>query len=154
MELNTVTVRDLIQEARTVPVYRGDGSFELSHFIQEVETIINLLEDEGTKSYVFRIFITKIQGEAAVSIRRFLSDEVTWSVIKEQLIKTFGVWESFLKLKEKADSTKFTIVSQYYKDLLKFLDQLNLKYNLESNKPLEFRPIHFRKNFKQTSTLG
>lgn len=140
MALTSITVKDIINEARAVPAYRGDGTYELSHFISEVETLIGMVTDNAAKQYIFRILTTKIQGDAAVSIRRIQTQNPDWETIKKQLIKSFGVQETYLKLKEKADSTRFINVSQYYEELSKILDKLNVKYNLDVEKPIDFKP--------------
>lgn len=138
--MDSIGLKELINEARAVPAFKGDGSYELCHFIQEVETLVRMAPDDATKAYIFRILITKLQGKAATSIRRLMHQTVTWEGVKSQLIKSFGVQETYLKLKEKADSIKFFTVSQYYNELLVVLDKLNLKYNLDSDKPIEFKP--------------
>ncbi|XP_055381998.1 uncharacterized protein LOC129612433 [Condylostylus longicornis] len=57
------------------------------------------------KSYLKNTILSKIQGEAAISIRRL--ENATWDEIKTQLTKSFGIPESYLKLKEMADAVKF-----------------------------------------------
>ena len=52
VERGIVTNRDLITEARSVPVFRGTDSFELTHFINEVETITALATEENLKAYL------------------------------------------------------------------------------------------------------
>lgn len=140
MALNSITVKDVINEARSVPVFKGDGTYELSHFIKEVETLIGMVTDDAAKQYIFRILTTKIQGNAAESVRRITNQNPSWEIIKTQLIKSFGVQETYLKLKEKADSIRFINVSQYYEELIKILDKLNLKYSLDTEKPIDFKP--------------
>lgn len=142
---NHITVKDLITEARSVPVFRGDGSSELSSFLSEAENIASLAIEQNSKNYIYNIFIAKLQGEAAMSIRR-LPDDRNWETIKQQLIKSFGVQESYLKLKDKADGVKFSNVSQFYKELRDILDKLNLKYKLDSEKPTEFKPQNNEKS--------
>lgn len=136
MAVNTITSKDLITEARAVPIFRGDDTYELSHFIRETETIIGLTPDQGLKAYLLNILMTKIQGPAAISIRRL--ETGTWDQVKNQLKRSFGVQQPYLKLKEEADSIKFYNVSQYYYDLVKVLDKLNLKYRLDDDSPTEF----------------
>lgn len=134
-----ITLQDLMREARSVPTYRGDGTYELSSYLSEAEAIIGLAPDENTRTYILNIIATKLQGEAAMSIRG-LPDARTWLMIKTQLIKSFGVQETYLKLKDKADNIKFSNVSQYYYELRSILDKLNLKYKLDPRGPVEFNP--------------
>ena len=143
-DLNIVTNRDLITEARSVPVFRGTDTFELSHFITEVETITGLAQEANLRNYLTNILLTKIQGPAAQSIRRL--GTATWEQIKTQLKRSFGVQQSYLKLKEEADAVKYVNVSQYYKELIQCLDKLNLKYQLDDTKPEEFSAANNEKS--------
>lgn len=135
-KMTEINVKDLINDARSVPSFRGDDTFELTNFINEVEAILNSTQDANAKKYLQNILTSKIQGPAAVAIRRIQDN--TWDSIKNQLKKSFGVRESYLRLKEEADSIKFHTVSQIYSDLSKILDKLNLKYKLDDSKPIEY----------------
>lgn len=141
---NVATLRDLIKEARTVPAFTGNDTYSLSSYIREVETLVGMVNDENQKAYISRILYAKIQGEAAVSIRRLHNP--SWLEVKNQLIKSFGVNESYLKLKEQADQINVKNVSDLYSKLNCILDKLNLKYQLESDSPYEFSPHHNEKS--------
>ncbi|XP_055386956.1 repetitive organellar protein-like [Condylostylus longicornis] len=118
MALDSISTRDLIMEARSIPIFNGDGTFELTAFIREADAIIGLTADVALKSYLKNIILSKIQGEAAISIRRL--ENATWDEIKTQLTKSFGIPESYLKLKEMADAVKFI--------------------NLDPDSPIDFKP--------------
>lgn len=141
---NETTLRDIIKEARNVPAFTGDNSYPLSAFIKEFETLVGMVTDENQKTYISRILYGKIQGDAATSIRRLLNP--SWIEVKNQLIKSFGVSESYLNLKEQADHTNSRNVSELYFKLKKILDKLNLKYHLEAESPYEFAPHNNEKS--------
>lgn len=142
--MTTLTFKDVISEARAVPMFTGSDAFSLTAFLREAETLCELVTEPVSKAYVTRIILSKIQGEAAVAIRRLL--DPTWIQIKSQLIKSFGVNESYLNLKEQADQMNCRNVSQLYNLLSALLDKLNLKYVLDSSKPLEFQPSNNEKS--------
>jgi hypothetical protein len=135
-----ITFRDVIIEARSVPVFDGSDTYSLYSFIKEVESLLDILTEDTQKNYVTRILLGKIQGPAAAAVRRL--DSTTWNDIKEQLIKCFGVTESYLDLKEKADNINSKNVSELYHSLSNILDKLNHKYQLDEEKPIEFQPKH------------
>lgn len=138
MALASLTLKDLVVETRAIPPFTGENSYPLSSFIREAETLVALVTDAESRTYLSRIILGKIQGAAARSIRRLL--DPNWDDIKRQLIKSFGVPEEYLQLKEQADSIQGKSVSQIYSQLSKILDKLNLKYSLDNEKPADFKP--------------
>lgn len=139
-----ITLKDLINEARSIPAFTGDDSYSLSSFIIEVETLLGMLTEESAKEYIYRILYSKIQGAAAAVIRR--TETKSWQTVKKQLIKSFGVNEDYLDLKEEADQIVFKNVSQLYSNLVLILNKLNLKYLLDEAKPIEFKPSNNEKS--------
>ncbi|XP_055386945.1 putative uncharacterized protein DDB_G0277255 [Condylostylus longicornis] len=133
MSLSAITLRDLISEARSVPTFTGQDAYSLKSFIEEVEALVRLTTDEEGRNYIYRILYSKIQGPAAAAVRRI-------QLKKGQLKTTFGVQKSYLKLKEEADSTTCKNVSDLYTKLNSILNLLNLKYDLDDSKPVEFSP--------------
>lgn len=133
-----LTFNDIVKEARSIPVFSGSDTYSLSSYILEVETLLGLVQDEQARSYINRILHSKIQGNAAMTIRRLTNP--TWDQIKLQLIKSFGVAENYLKLKEQADQIPDKNVSQIYSKLALILDKLNMKYSLDPSHPAEFQP--------------
>lgn len=140
MAIASITFRDIVSEARAIPVFTGTDTYSLSSFIKEVETLRAMVTDENGKAYISRILYSKIQGEAAISLRRL--QDPSWEQIKGQLIKSFGVNESYLNLKEQADRINTRNVSELYSQLSSILDKLNLKYSLDERKPVDFQPFN------------
>lgn len=140
----SITFRDLIKEARSVPIFIGDGTYSLKNFIDETETILSIVNEEAGKAYLYRILLTKIQGPAGSAIRRI--QDQSWDNVKAVLKTSFGVSEHYLHLKEEADKVQSKNVSHIYSNLYKLLDKLNLKYQLDDNKPVEFSPSNNEKS--------
>lgn len=144
MAVASLTLRDVVVEARAVPPFTGENTYALSSFINEVETLTGMITEAEPKAYIYRILLTKIQGAAATTIRKLL--DTSWSNIKTQLIKSFGVAEDYLQLKEKADNFQQRNVSALYNYLSVILDKLNLKYSLDTEKPNDFKPVFNEKS--------
>lgn len=138
MAVNTISIQDLIKEARATPIFDGRDAYTLRSFINDVETLTSMVNEEGSKAYLYRIFLSKIQGPAAASIRRI--QENNWVKVKQQLKLSFGISTSYLHLKEEADQVSSKNVSQLYYSLSKILDKLNLKFELDEEQPTEFKP--------------
>jgi len=136
-----LTVNDFIKDAQRIHEFRGDESYSLSSFIREVDTVLPQLNDKpDIKKYVFeRVILNKIQGEALL-VMRTLPETATWDEIKTELIKSFGVKESYYQLMQQAFSIRPSSVSAYYNNLQNILAKLNEKYCYDSEKPLEFSP--------------
>lgn len=144
LTMASITFKDVITEARSVPVFTGGDTYSLSSFIQEVETLTAMMEDENAKKYIYRILFSKIQGQAASSVRKLQS--TSWDQVKIQLVKSFGIQEKYLQLKEEADQIAIRNVSQIFSKLSDILDKLNMKYSLDEEKPTEFNPINNEKS--------
>lgn len=137
----TIAVTELIKEASRIKEFRGDKSYDLSAFIREVELILPLFnENRPLQEFVFQRYIrTKIQG-AALNAIRTLGQSPSWTTIREELIRNFGIKETYHNLYHQAISTKNNNVSDYYHNLRNILDKLNTKYDQDNNKPVEFSP--------------
>lgn len=133
-----VTFKDALQEARSIPEYRGDDKFDLVNFIAEVETVMNLVGEGAQKSYIQRVLISKIQGKALMEIRKI--EDKTWDKIKERLKEAFGVEEKYNSLINKVNEVRNSNIDTLYTELENILNKINTKYHLDDTKPIEFRP--------------
>lgn len=133
-----ITFKDALQEARSIPEYRGDDKFDLVNFIAEVETVMNLIGDGAQKSYIQRVLISKIQGKALMEIRKI--EDKTWDKIKERLKEAFGVEEKYNSLINKVNEVRSSNIDTLYIELENILNKINTKYHLDDTKPTEFRP--------------
>lgn len=138
MALASLTFKDIVAEARAIPPFTGENTYSLTSFITEVEFLNSLTNDIEIQTYISRIIIGKIQGAAATAIRRLINPR--WIDIKHQLIKSFGVTEEYLHLKDQADNIQTRNVSSLYNSLSSILDRLNMKYALDESKPIDFKP--------------
>lgn len=136
-----IPISDLMKEAANIKAFRGTNDYDLSSFIREVEMILPLFRDNpAIQEYVFqRNVINKIQGAALQAIRT-LGPHPTWERTKQELVKNFGVRETYHNLHYQAINTKNYYVSDYYEKLKCILDKLNTKYEFDLNKPIEFSP--------------
>ncbi|XP_055381890.1 probable polyketide synthase 39 [Condylostylus longicornis] len=57
MSLAAITLKDLIGEARSVPIFTGQDAYSLKSFIEEVESLIALAADADAKNYLYRILV-------------------------------------------------------------------------------------------------
>ncbi|XP_017469633.1 PREDICTED: uncharacterized protein LOC108361515 [Rhagoletis zephyria] len=103
----TIAVTELIKEASRIKEFRGDKSYDLSAFIREVELILPLFnENRPLQEFIFQRYIrTKIQG-AALNAIRTLGQSPSWTTIREELIRNFGIKETYHNLYHQAISTK------------------------------------------------
>ena len=129
LDLNIVTNRDLITEARSH--IRADSFYHRSGDHHWVST-----RSEFTGLFGEHPHNKNSRTSSSQSIRRL--GTATWDQVKTQLKRSFGVQQSYLKLKEEADAVKFANVSQYYRELIQYSHKLNLKYQLDDTKPKEF----------------
>ncbi|XP_049308582.1 uncharacterized protein LOC125777521 [Bactrocera dorsalis] len=106
-DLNRISASDLLKEAAKIKEFRGDGSYDISSFIGEVELILPLFdENQAVKNYVWERHIkTKIQGEA-LQIIRTLNRDSSWDEVKTELIRNFGIRESYHQLFHQAITTR------------------------------------------------
>lgn len=142
-ETPTLPASELIKEAARIREFRGDGEYDLISFIREVDLILPLFEGNAAlQQFVLqRYVINKIQGEALKAIRT-LGNSTTWTTIKQELIKSFGVKDTYYGLHQKAMSTRnYLNVSDYFHKLKNILDDLNTKYEFDVQKPKEFSPL-------------
>ncbi|XP_053964071.1 uncharacterized protein LOC128867005 [Anastrepha ludens] len=102
-----IAVTELIKEASRIKEFRGDRSYDLSAFIREVEIILPLFNQNlPLQEFIFQRHIrTKIQGQALNTIRT-LGQSPTWDDIKKELIRNFGVKETYHSLYHQAITTK------------------------------------------------
>lgn len=137
----TIPVSELLKEASRIKEYRGNGDYDLTSFIREVEIFLPLFENTPMKEYVFqRCVINKLQGEA-LNVVRGLGAHSTWDLIKKELIKNFGIRDTYHQLYYRAINAKNNNnVSHYYNYLKNILDNLNTKFEQDDNKPTEFCP--------------
>ncbi|XP_049314469.1 uncharacterized protein LOC125778898 [Bactrocera dorsalis] len=106
-DLNQISASDLLKEAAKIKEFRGDGTYDISSFIGEVELILPLFdENQAVKNYVWERHIkTKIQGEA-LQIIRTLNRDSSWDEVKTELIRNFGIRESYHQLFHQAITTR------------------------------------------------
>ncbi|XP_054082638.1 uncharacterized protein LOC128920139 [Zeugodacus cucurbitae] len=106
-DLNLISASDLLKEAAKIREFRGDGNCDISSFIREVQLILPLFnENQPAKNYVWERHIkTKIQGEALQIIRTLNSDS-SWDEVKTELIRNFGLRESYHQLFHQAITTR------------------------------------------------
>lgn len=140
-QLAVLSGSDLLKEAARIKEFHGTKEYDLSSFIREVEIMLPLFQENPTlQQFVFERYIkNKIQGPA-LQVVRALGSNATWTQIKEELIKNFGVKESYHSLYHQAINMKNSNVSEYFKNLRDILDKLNSKYEFDTNKPQEFSP--------------
>lgn len=138
-----LSANDIFQDAQRIREFTGDGSYALTSFIREVDTILPVLDEQPeVKQYLFqRIIVNKIQGSALDAIRT-LGPNITWDNIKTELINNFGVKESYHQLYHKALSARNYNVSEYYEILINILSKLNEKFAYDQAKPSEFSPLN------------
>ena len=86
-----------------------------------------------------KIIYTKIQG-AATEVVRSLRLNPSWILVKAELIKVYIPRETYHQLYHEAFNLKNSNVRNYYHCLLNILNRLNLKYELDESKPIEFKP--------------
>lgn len=137
----TLSVDDIMKDAQRIREFNGDGSYALTSFIREVDTVLPILDGQPqVKNYVLqRIIINKIQGAALDAIRT-LGTNLTWDTIKAELINNFGIKESYHQLYHKALAAKNYNVRDFYISLKIILSKLNEKYAYDEHKPSEFNP--------------
>lgn len=141
--METLTIKDLVKDAQRIREFRGDGSYALTSFIREVDTLLPLLASNvNIKNYVYqRIIVNKIQGPALDAIRT-LGPNARWQDIKDSLVANFGVKETYHNLYQQAFSARCTNVRNYFTILRDILSKLNEKYEYDSNQPTEFKPTN------------
>ncbi|KAL7725773.1 hypothetical protein ACLKA6_017603 [Drosophila palustris] len=105
----TVTGSDLLKEASRIRGFSGRDDYDLSSFLREVDTVLELFrENANTRLFVIqRYVVTKIHGEA-LNVIRPLGGNSTWEAIKAELIRNFGVKESYHHLYHRAISIRNT----------------------------------------------
>ena len=83
----------------------------------------------------------KIQG-AALNVIRTLGTDATWADIKNVLVSSFGVRDSYHQLYHQALSARNNNnqVREYFATLRNILNRLNEKYEYDVSKPVEFKP--------------
>ncbi|XP_050337870.1 putative uncharacterized protein DDB_G0289263 [Bactrocera neohumeralis] len=135
-----LTGSELIKEASRIKEFTGKD-YDLSSFIREVELILPLFNNNiPMQRFIFERYVkNKIQGPALAVIRT-LGQEATWPDIKEELIKNFGIKETYHNLYHQAVNLRNYNVSNYFYNLKNILDKLNTKYEQDNNKPPEFKP--------------
>ncbi|KAL7725846.1 hypothetical protein ACLKA6_015927 [Drosophila palustris] len=90
----TVTGSDLLKEASRIKDFREEMT-RLSSFLREVDTVLELSGRTQNKAIcIQRYVVTKIHGEA-LNVIRPLGGNSTWEAIKTELIRNFGVKESY-----------------------------------------------------------
>lgn len=130
---------EALKEAAKIQEFRGDKTYDVTSFINEVELFAGLFNGTNMEQYFFqRYVLKKIQGEAANVIRTM--NNPIWSQIKQELLKNFGVRESYHQLFHKALNVRNNNVRQSFTYLRNILDKLNNKYYQDSSKPAEFSP--------------
>jgi hypothetical protein len=136
-----IPLSELLKEAGRIKEFRGDRSYDLSSFIREVEIFLPLFENTSMSDYIFqRCVVNKLQGNALNAVRT-LGSLSSWDDIKEQLIKNFGIRETYHQLYFQAlNARNRNNVSQYFEYLRNILDKLNTKYEQDNKKPIEFCP--------------
>jgi len=137
----TMTLNALIKDAQRVHEFRGDGSYALTSFLREVDTILPLLDNNiPAKNYVYqRVIVNKIQGPA-LDVIRTLGQSATWEDIKAALIHNFGVRKTYHQLYHQALSATNFQVRNYFTILKNILSELNEKYDYDAEKPQQFSP--------------
>ena len=135
----TLSINDLIKDALRIHEFRGDGSYALSSFLRDVETILPLLTNNPpAKQYVFqRIIINKIQGPA-LDVIRTLESNASWEQIRAALVNNFGVKETYHQLYHQVLSARNFQVRDYFNNLRNILAKLNEKFEHDVAKPAEF----------------
>lgn len=130
---------EALKEAAKIQEFRGDKTYDVTSFINEVELFANLFNGTNMEQYFFqRYVLKKIQGEAANVIRTI--NNPVWSQIKQELLKNFGIRESYHQLFHRALNVRNNNVRQSFTYLRNILDKLNNKYYQDSSKPIEFSP--------------
>lgn len=130
---------EALKEAAKIQEFRGDKTYDVTSFINEVELFAGLFNGTNMEQYFFqRYVLKKIQGEAANVIRTI--NNPTWSQIKQELLKNFGIRESYHQLFHKALNVRNNNVRQSFTYLRNILDKLNNKYYQDPSKPTEFSP--------------
>ncbi|XP_020712823.1 uncharacterized protein LOC105664569 [Ceratitis capitata] len=98
---------DLLKEAARIKEFHGTKDYDLSSFIREVELILPLFQENAIlHRFVLERYVkNKIQGPA-LHVVRALGSEATWNQIKEELVKNFGIRESYHYLYHQAINMK------------------------------------------------
>lgn len=135
------SANDLIKDAQRIREFRGDGSYALTSFLREVDTILPLLnQSEELRNYIVnRVLLNKIQGPA-LDVLRTLGPAPTWNVVKTALTQNFGVKQTYHQLYHQALSARNNGVSEYFIKLRHILSRLNEKYEYDTARPIEFSP--------------
>lgn len=135
-----ITVAELIKESSKIKEFWGNSQYSLTSFIREVEIFLPHFVGTAVEQYILqRNVINKIQGPALQAIRT-LGPNVTWDNIKAELIRNFGVRDTYYSLHHQALSLRNNNVSDYFYNLKEILDKLNTKYEFDYEKPVEFSP--------------
>ncbi|XP_039968951.1 uncharacterized protein LOC120780763 [Bactrocera tryoni] len=92
---------EALKEAARIQEFRGDNTYDVTSFINEVELFIDLFAGTNVEEYFYKRHVQKkIQGEAANTIRAL--DNPSWTETKQELLRNFGVRESYHQLYHKA----------------------------------------------------
>ncbi|XP_050338641.1 uncharacterized protein LOC126765073 [Bactrocera neohumeralis] len=92
---------EALKEAARIQEFRGDNTYDVTSFINEVELFIDLFAGTNVEEYFYKRHVQKkIQGEAANAIRAL--DNPSWTETKQELLRNFGVRESYHQLYHKA----------------------------------------------------
>lgn len=136
-----LTMSDVIEDAHTIQVFKGDNSYALSSFIREVETVQSIIQDQPTlKAYIHqRVVINKIQG-AALHVLRTLGPNPSWEAVKQALVSNFGVRESYDELYKRANVAVNNDIVNYFKYLRNICSKINEKFEFDPEKPNEYEP--------------
>lgn len=140
-----LTKEVILEDAYNIHEFRGDGSYALTSFLREVETVLLFLHSyPDVKPRIQQIVLTKIQGEA-LNVIRTLGQNPSWEETRKALITNFGIKETYNQLYQKAFSAKNIGIVYYYKYLENILCKINEKFEYDDGMPLELGPPYSEK---------
>ncbi|XP_049308101.1 uncharacterized protein LOC125777380 [Bactrocera dorsalis] len=143
----TVNSSELLKEASRIRPFNGSDGYDPSSFIREVDAILRLFNDNPSlKEFVIqRYVLTKVNGDA-LKVVRPLGSTPMWDDVKEELIRNFGVKESYRSLYHQAINVKHYNINW----TLIFLILMTMAPTATSI--LTIQPIHENSGYVEIST--
>lgn len=133
---------ELIKEARKLPTYTGNNrEYSLTTWLEEATSLLQLVQPGDQQSYVLRLILYKLQGEARHVVQKLPNP--TWNTVKNILLSTFGVHETYSTIVNRIHKVSSRNIEDTYYKLNKLLNRINTKYVQDPQREShsEFNPI-------------
>lgn len=142
-----LTTSQVLKRFGDIKTFYGRGEYQLQEFINTVENVIKLANNNAELiEYGFQVITTeKIQGDAKRVIQR-LGNNYDWAQVKKELQAHFRPRRSYKKLLDDCRDFKVSNLRELFSNIKRINYDLNELYELDENKPDNYSPTNNDKN--------